>query len=280
MTTTAASLPPLTVEVAGQRWQVGAQGHDLSIALAFDEPQPTFFGAAPASARPLTAGSFVGDVRRGSSCNCATHTLTPHCNGTHTECIGHVTEERISVRDAASEHLSAALLVSITPVAADQTREVSDPPPQAGDQLITRASLQAAIGSRDLSHYRALVVRTLPNDPSKRHRNYDQAGTLPYFSADAMRWIVQHDVRTLVVDLPSIDRANDQGRLTTHRIFWGLAPGATSSVGATRPHATVTELAYIDASIPDGPYLLNLQVAPFVADAAPSRPVLLPLSRA
>jgi arylformamidase len=46
---------------------------------------------------------------------------------------------------------------------------------------------------------------------------------------------------------------------------------------ATRPNATVTELAFIDDSIADGQYLLNLQVAPFVADAAPSRPILLPL---
>jgi hypothetical protein len=39
-------------------------------------------------------------------------------------------------------------------------------------------------------------------------------------------------------------------------------------------------MAYIDDAIADGPYLLNLQVAPFVIDAAPSRPILLPLSPA
>jgi hypothetical protein len=37
-------------------------------------------------------------------------------------------------------------------------------------------------------------------------------------------------------------------------------------------------LAFIDDAIADGHYLLNLQVAPFVADAAPSRPILLPLT--
>jgi hypothetical protein len=57
-----------------------------------------------------------------------------------------------------------------------------------------------------------------------------------------------------------------------------MEPGATSAAQATRPTATVTELAFIDDAIPDGPYLLNLQVAPFVADAAPSRPILLPLT--
>jgi hypothetical protein len=40
---------------------------------------------------------------------------------------------------------------------------------------------------------------------------------------------------------------------------------------------TVTELIYAPDPIPDGHYLLNLQVAPLLADAAPSRPVLYPV---
>jgi hypothetical protein len=92
-----------------------------------------------------------------------------------------------------------------------------------------------------------------------------------------MHWIVDNGITALVVDLPSLDRGDD-AELTTHRIFWGLPPGATQAAQAARPGATVTELAFIDDSIPDGQYLLNLQVAPFVADAAPSRPILLPLT--
>jgi hypothetical protein len=248
-----------TVEIGGNRWRVGTQAHDLSIPLAFDAPQPGFFGVAPAGGVVVAAGSFVGDVRRGGSCNCATYTLTPHCNGTHTECIGHVTSERLSVRDQSIEHFSPALLVSVASVPA-----------------ITRDALTTAVAAHDLSHYRALIVRTLPNARSKVERNYDRAPA-PYFDAEAMRWIVSHGITALVVDLPSLDRADD-AELTTHRIFWGLPPGATSAADATRPTATVTELAFIDDSIADGHYLLNLQVAPFVADAAPSRPILLPLT--
>ena len=37
---------------------------------------------------------------------------------------------------------------------------------------------------------------------------------------------------------------------------------------------TITELIYVEDSIKDGTYILNLQVAPFENDAAPSRPVL------
>jgi hypothetical protein len=38
--------------------------------------------------------------------------------------------------------------------------------------------------------------------------------------------------------------------------------------------ASITELIYVPDHLNDGFYLLNLQVAPIVDDAAPSRPVL------
>lgn len=266
-----AAASALAVEIAGRRWQVADQGHDISIPLRFNEPQPTFFGAAPASAEAITAGSFVGDVRHGGSCNCSTHTLAPHCNGTHTECVGHITQERLSVRDLALRHFSAALLVSVTP------EPSSDVP---SDYVISLAALQAAVAHATLSDYQALVVRTLPNDSSKLTRNYDAGSMPPYFTPDAMQYVVEQGVDTLVVDLPSIDRAQDGGRLAAHRIFWGMPAGSTSVDSVTRKHATITEMAYIDGTVRDGAYLLNLQVAPFMIDAAPSRPILLPLSPA
>ncbi len=82
---------------------------------------------------------------------------------------------------------------------------------------------------------------------------------------------------SLVVDLPSLDRADDGGRLAAHRVFWGLPPGCDDAAAATRGRALVTELAYVPDSVPDGLYLLDLQVPAFGADAAPSRPVLYPL---
>lgn len=266
-----ATAPALAVEIAGRRWQVSASGHDISIPLRFNEAQPTFFGAAAASAEPITAGSFVGDVRHGGSCNCSVHMLAPHCNGTHTECVGHITQERLSVRDLAIRHLSAALLISVEPESSAD---------MAGDRVITLAALMKAIGNATLSEHQALVVRTRPNDSSKLTSNYDTGPMPPYFSVEAMHYIVEQGIDTLVVDLPSIDRAQDGGKLAAHRVFWGMPAGSTSAATAARQHATITEMAFIDDAIPDGRYVLNLQVAPFVIDAAPSRPILLPLSPA
>jgi arylformamidase len=271
----------LTIEIGKRRWRAESPGYDLSIALDFNEPQPSFFGAQHAVAEPLNAGGFVGDVRRGGSCNCSTYSLTPHCNGTHTECVGHLVEERISVRDVAVDHFAPALLISTAPLAATATCEASDPQPHAGDLLITQALLEAAVASERVTDYSALVIRTLPNEARKRFRNYSAGDEAPpYFSAEAMRWIVQQGIRHLVVDLPSLDRADDAGRLTAHRIYWGLPAGGKAARAASRGEATVTELAYVDNRIPDGPYLLNLQVAPFASDAAPSRPILFPLTAA
>ena len=94
---------------------------------------------------------------------------------------------------------------------------------------------------------------------------------------EAMRWLVERGVTSLVVDLPSLDRADDGGRLAAHREYWGLPPASEDPAQATRGHALVTELAYVPDSVPDGLYLLDLQVPAFGADAAPSRPVLYPL---
>ena len=266
------------VEFGEKRWIADvAYARDLSIPLHFDGAQPIFFGAPAASAAPLRSGDFVGDVNRGASCNCSHYSLTPHCNGTHTECVGHVTRDRVAIREIGIEPLSPALLVTVTPETAATTDDFSDPPPRAGDRLITRRALQASTGP-DMAGCRALVVRTLPNAPDKQHRDYDAGAMAPYFSIQAMHWLVQHDIRHLVVDLPSVDRAADDGRLTTHRIFWGLPPGSTDAAAATRRRCTITEMAYMSDDIADGWYLLNLQVPPFMSDAAPSRPILYPLA--
>lgn len=265
------------VEIGDKRWVAdNAHAVDLSLPLSFDDRQPTFFGAAPASAATLQAGSFIGDVQRGGSCNCSSYTLTPHCNGTHTECVGHITQQRISVRSVAQQHLVPALLLSIEPVAAERTSEGSALVAQSGDRLVTREALQQAARALAFAGCEALIVRTLPNDGSKALRDYD-AEPAPYFSAPAMHWIVELGIRHLVVDLPSLDRGNDAGRLTAHRIFWGLPAGSADAAAVGRADCTVTELAYVPPAVADGAYLLNLQVAPFEADAAPSRPVIYPL---
>ncbi|MGR9108050.1 MAG: cyclase family protein, partial [Gammaproteobacteria bacterium] len=86
--------------------------------------------------------------------------------------------------------------------------------------------------------------------------------------------IVRHEVRHLLVDLPSIDRLDDGGHLSNHRIFWELPEKGPALNGRNLSDKTITELIFAPDEIADGYYLLNLQIAPLVSDAAPSRPVI------
>ena len=206
---------------------------------------------------------MVGDTRRGGSVNFEQYTLIPHCNGTHTECVGHITKDRISVTDCLQDVLVLALLVSVEPVRID------------GDLVITAEVLQSAIGNRarrDASQ--ALIVRTLPNDESKLTRLYNAENIPPYFASQAMEYIVECGFKHLLVDLPSIDRLFDDGKLANHRIFWNVEPGSFEVNATTRMNSTITELICVPETVVDGDYLVNLQIAPFDADAAPSRPLL------
>lgn len=242
---------------------------DLSIPLAFDGDQPRHFGAAPATATALRAGAFTGDTRAGGSCNCTTLTLTPHCNGTHTETVWHVTDDPVPAAQAALELTFDARLVSVTPVRGADTDETTDPPVKADDLLVTAAALATTLdGPVD-----ALIVRTLPNDAGKRSADWTVRAA-PFFTNEAMALVVARGVQHLLFDGPSVDRLHDDGKLSVHRLFWGLPAGCRSSAEATRSTATVTEMIFVPDVARDGRYRLSLQIAPFVTDAAPSRPLI------
>jgi arylformamidase len=245
----------------------------LAIDLDFSKPQPRHFDAPPATSRPFAVPGFSGSVEHGASCNCQTLTLIPHCNGTHTECVGHLTAERVDAYKVVPPGLLPTLLVSIEPVDATTSGESTEPAPQRGDQLITRRALENNWPTGAPFEPRALVIRTLPNKTDKQHQDYSDS-TPPYLSREAAELLIERGIEHLVVDLPSIDRAHDEGRLTAHRLFFGLHRGSTALTQATRARATVTELAYIPDSAVDGAYLLELQVPALGGDAVPSRPLL------
>jgi kynurenine formamidase len=237
---------------------------DISIPLRFDGPQPNAYGVERATAAACEYGTLVGDTRRGGSCNFERVTFIPHCNGTHTESVGHITHERISIRSCLNDVLVPALLVSMEPEHID------------GDRVITRGGLEAAIRCFEFDPLNAaLVVRTLPNSDDKLSAVYDGENLPPYFASDAIELIVESGFKHLLADLPSIDRLFDEGKLANHRIFWNVEPGKFEVSPDTRVGSTITELIYVPNSVEDGEYVLNLQIAPFEMDAAPSRPLLM-----
>lgn len=267
----------LTMSIRGRTFRVLMEDPlDLSIPMNFYGPQPNSYGVPAASSAAYSGAGFTGDTRRGGSCNFETVSLTPHCNGTHTECIGHITQERIAISNVLRDAFVPAAVVSVPTTAAGETNEHYPVHLEAHDRLVTAAALRQALDRVDESFMEALVIRTLPNDTGKRDRQYaDEPAS--FFSEDAMKEISNLPVRHLLVDIPSLDRAYDDGKLAVHRLFWHVAPGEQAITEQSARLRTVTEFIFVPDTVRDGTYLLNLQIAPFVLDAAPSRPLLFAL---
>jgi kynurenine formamidase len=262
------------------RYQIDLRDpRDISTRLEFDLPehrgaQPNAFGIDRANARPFRAGDWVGDTREGGSANCFVVTTCPHGNGTHTECVGHIVDERVGVADILEDTLLPAWVttVAVEPLAGSD--DYYEAPHDAEDEVISRAELESALEPMP-DFVRALVIRTTPNPPEKRHARFSGHNP-PYLSNDAMKLIRQRNIKHLLVDLPSVDREEDRGALTNHRIFWDVAPGATDFENVPSPR-TITEMIYVEDTVDDGLWALTIQIPDFVLDAAPSRVRLFPM---
>lgn len=244
----------IDVEILEQKYKVNLKvGLDISIPFSDSLDQVNCFYAPFFKSEPVRIGDFVGSVIEGGPVNFNNIFLNVHGNGTHTECIGHLTKEIISVNNILKEYIFINHLISITPEKKNN-----------GDLVIEKQTLEPILNDLNVQ---TLSIRTLPNDILKRSKKY--SGTNPiYFSKEAMDYIVSKNVKHLLVDIPSVDREEDNGLLLAHRSFWKDDRAL---------NCTITELIYVPDEAPDGVYLLLLQTAPMELDAVPSRPILYPL---
>ncbi|MEM1411059.1 MAG: cyclase family protein [Pseudomonadota bacterium] len=255
-------------ELGGHRLHVNfAAGVPIAIPLDPHGPQPAYFIDEPASARPLRAGSYIGDVRLGGTCNAEVVQLVPHCHGTHTECRGHLTRERLIVQETIDDTPCLAQLVSVTP---ENVSEDDYP-------RWTRAALESALAPtlEAVLPLEALVLRTLPNNPGKRSVAYEHAPPYPVFAEDAIAWLASLELRHLLVDTPSLDPAHDAGRMWVHRLWWCMADNEGPGEVDPRRRST-TEMIFVPDEVGDGLYWLDLGLSPLLGDATLSRPTLYP----
>ena len=246
-------------------------GIDLALPVDFNEQNPSFYGLPQPRMTAVEAGGFVGDTRRGGSCNCTTLELTPHGSMTHTESAAHLDEREATIAEAAPKQLLACQLVSVTTQPFGDGDESYNGFESDEDLIISAEALQSQWSPID--GVQALVLRSLP-DEGKATRDYSDVPA-PYLTHEAIEVILARGIDHLVLDLPSLDRYEDGGLLPNHRIFWQLPLGGRAAAA----HRTVTELALIPKEALDGLYLLDLQVPRMLCDAAPSRPLLFPLER-
>ena len=230
---------------------------DISLPLAPGDNQVSCFWAEPMQFDTIRVGSFVGSVALGGSTNYQRIHVTPHGNGTHTECYGHISPDpAITLNQCLRRFLFVARVASVAPA-----------PQPNGDLVVQLADVLAALmAPPDRALPEALVLRTLPNEAAKRHRQY--SGTNPTYIEPALaEWLVEYNIQHLLLDLPSLDREEDAGQLLAHHAFWQYP-------ARPRREATITELIFVPDEVADGLYLLNLQITSLELDASPSKPVL------
>ena len=255
-------------------------GTSLAIDLAFGGPQPSYFDAAAATATPVSGDGFVGSVAQGFCCNFDTLQMIPHCNGTHTETVGHIVRQvsEVPIANVLNRSFYPAVLITVEPQTGSS--EEYRPALAKTDRVISKQALAEGIEKLGLnlgpisnSDF-GLVIRTLPNNSGKKSAVYSGENPPPFFTATAMKWIADLGVKHLLVDVPSVDRANDEGKLTNHHLFWNVEEGSSELIETAYRERTITEMIFVPDELLDGVYGMDLQVPAMMIDAAPSRPVL------
>lgn len=234
-----------------------SQPIDISIPLTNDDKNPIAWYQEKPEIKPVKMDDWIGKVSEGSSTNFNNILFNPHAHGTHTECLGHITKEFFSINQQLKTFFFTATLISI------------QPEQQSKDFVITKTQVEKALGN---SKTEAIVIRTLPNVDEKKSKNYSHTNP-PYLHEEAAIFIREKGIQHLLIDLPSVDKEKDEGKLLAHKAFWNVKNVNELNADA-RKNTTITELIFVSDDVKDGSYLLNLQIASFENDASPSKPVL------
>ncbi len=230
--------------------------HPIDISVPINSEGVSAWGASPLEITPVKNGDWIGDVERGAAVNFNNITFNPHAHTTHTECVGHISPKKESLSKELKTFFFISNLITLVPKK------------KGNDCVVTKNMIESIFSNHE--NFDALIIRTLPNNKTKINKNYSNTNH-PYLLKEAVDYIVDVGIKHVLIDLPSIDKENDEGKLIAHKSFWRFPKNI-------RHGSTITEFIYVPNRIADGKYLLNLQFPPFENDASPSRPLLFKLN--
>lgn len=241
---------------------------DISIPLTNTDENPIAWYIEKPVIEPVVFGDWIGKVSEGkSSTNFNNIFFNPHGHGTHTECLGHITNDFYSINQSLKKFFFFAGLITVEPETIGEDLVITK------DQIQKAMSISTSLNATTAGiTVEALIIRTLPNQKEKKSRKYSNTNP-PYLSEDAAIFIRESEIQHLLIDLPSVDKEHDEGKLLAHKAFWNVKDTLQLNSDA-RLNATITEMIFVPEGIEDGDYLLNLQIASFENDASPSKPVL------
>ena len=216
-----------------------SQPLDISIPLTNNELNPIAWYQNAPEIEPVKNGDWIGKVSEGkSSTNFNNIFFNPHAHGTHTECLGHITKEFYSINQCLKQFFFTAEVVSIEPKLIGE------------DLVITKDQIEKALKGKTPE---AIIIRTLPNLEKKKHINYSHTNP-PYLDLAAATYIREIGIQHLLIDLPSVDKEHDGGKLLSHKAFWNVKDVNDLNADA-RMNCTITEMIDVDNSISDGSYV-------------------------
>jgi len=241
-----------TIQYNSRKLQIDLkQPIDISIPIKGEESNVNAWYIGAPKIEPFQDGEWIASVKDGACINFNNIHFNPHAHGTHTECVGHITEKVHSINQNLKQFFFLAEVITVAP------ELVND------DFVISKKQLQYALGNKKRD---AVVIRTLPNTNGKLSRQYSHTNPT-YLQEEAAIYLREKGVNHLLIDLPSVDKERDGGALLAHHAFWNTA-------GKLRMDATITEFIFVPNHVEDGEYFLNLQIASFENDATPSKPIL------
>jgi arylformamidase len=224
---------------------------DISIAIDVTKENVNAWYTEDPKIFPESYDGEIIKVSEGAVVNFNNIHFNPHSHITHTECVGHITEEVHSVNQNLKHYFFVAEVVTVAPESRGE------------DFVISEKQLKTALRNKKRD---AVVIRTLPNLSDKKIMRYSNTNP-PYLLEEAVIYLKEKGIKHLLIDLPSVDKEKDGGKLLSHNAFWNTS-------GKLRMDATITEFIYVPNTVEDGEYLLNLMIAPFENDATPSKPIL------
>lgn len=241
-----------TIQYNSNKYQIDlSKPIDISIPLKASKQNVNAWYLEEPKIEPVKVEKWIASVKEGASVNFNNIEFNPHAHGTHTECVGHITEEFLSINKSLKQFFFLTEVITVAPEKLE------------GDFVISKKQLQFALGNRKRD---AVVIRTIPNTTEKLSKQYSNTNP-PFLLEEAAKYLREKDVKHLLIDLPSVDKEKDDGKLLAHKAFWNTS-------GKTRFDATITEFIFVPNAVKDGTYFLNLQIAPFENDATPSKPIL------
>lgn len=199
------------------RWFLPGEPQSVAREIYFkgETRSPNAFHLSPITAKTVEfEGQFIGDVRRGGSCNVDTLQYVPH-GITHLETSAHILNPDAvppTVKDIPLENLSG--IVYLMDLSHLGTQKGESIPRDVVREKLEKITLPVSM----------LALKTRA---SLLPQAYDFSGK-DFLSLAPETAKVIHDYRSpnridcLILDLPSIDPESDGGKLSAHRNFFGL----------------------------------------------------------